>query len=254
MSISRVKDPSGIVWALYVSGPSKKEILLPIGNCVVYDVSKKCCLTASHVLKAAPSILKNNDTEIAAEFVCFMVGVRCGFPKPLRYEVIDSIEILPEVTVLYLSSYSHGDNKIFPNEQAFIPDTKPVNILWPVLISGYPTSIQNSNIQPDEDKMELIYKGSQIYDYHVSGIVAGYYHDSAPFFIDSNLLPVFVIDNAVLPGMSGCAVIRNTPQNHNIVGIVIKNIAVTSNNNSTPEVVHTLCVCISGLTVQEYLR
>ena len=260
----RVTNPSGIVWVLYNSGHSNKGILYPIGNCIVYDVKRKCCLTASHVLKKdaifESKFLESDDCkhlEIRPTFICFMVGLQCSSSKPLRFEVLNTVEILPEITALYLNHLSHGDNIPFPKEQAFIPDTKPVNILWPIIICGYPSSIQRFNCYPDNEFMELLYKGTPIYDYNISGIVAAYYHDSAPYFIDSDLLPVFVVDNGVLPGMSGCAVLRNTPMNNKIVGMVVKNIAI----NSSPEVedyfikkeknklVHSLCLCVADITI-----
>jgi len=245
----RIRNPSGILWALYASGPSKAGVLLPIGNCVVFDVMNKCFLTASHVLRAAPKRLKYAGVEIAPEFVCFMVGVRTDSAKLLRFEVVAHIEIVPEVTALYLSSHSHTYNVPFPAEQSFQPDSKPVDILWPVIMSGVPSSIQDFDIKPDQDMMEMEYKMSTIHEYHISGMVSGCYRTSAPYFIDSNLLPVFVVDNAVLPGMSGCAVFRNIANNHKIAGMVIKNITVGQKDANGPEIVQTLCVCSSDIEV-----
>ncbi|MEW6350836.1 MAG: hypothetical protein AB1646_17395 [Thermodesulfobacteriota bacterium] len=242
-------DPVGMVFAGYNSGPSRKGILLPVGSCLCFDASRRIILTASHVLEKIPATLPRMDVEIVPQHHSVLVGISLGDLGWRIFLVRDHVELLPEVTALYVDPVS-VDGKAFPGDMAFPVAGQPIHEFWPVHMIGYPASIQNYRTVPDEDMMEV-----QSYDcsnirYSVSGTVCAYFKNQCPHFIPTELLRAFTVDNGVLPGMSGGAVLSALPHKHEVVGMIVKNVAI-EDKTQTPGygLVHTLAVSIHDILV-----
>ena len=99
-------DPMGMVCAVFISGPSRKLIPVPIGSCVFFDPIAGVCLTASHVIEQGKIFQINSEhVEIKPTFVFFGVGVQINNEWQI-FRVAEHHEILTEVTALYIHNKS----------------------------------------------------------------------------------------------------------------------------------------------------
>jgi hypothetical protein len=242
-------DPVGMFYAGYRSGPRNVGLTLPLGSCLCFNAEKRIVLTATHILKNAPEKIENTPAEIKPKFINFLVGFHFGKQGWQLFLVKDTQEILPEVTALYIKEKSI-DGLDFPKSLKFPISQQQIKQFFPVFMVGYPASIQTSGLKPDKDMLEVFQDKPTAYNYVVSGIVSAYFSEHSPRFIHSDLLPAFVVDNAVLPGMSGGAVMKNIVNKYEVVGMTIKNIVIkNAQDNEAYNVIHTLAISLHDISV-----
>lgn len=228
----------------YKSGPSNMGLTVPIGSTIPYKVDPPIFLTASHILKHIPPELPAVNTEIKPVFINLVVGIHTNSGWEL-FLVNHSQEILPEVTALYLEKKSVAGNA-FPKSLGCPISRDEPKPMRPVHVMGYPASIQSVGLEPDPDLMEVTSQAPTAYHNIISGTVSAYYPDHCPEFIPKELLPAFTIDNAVIPGMSGGAVLLTQGRESLIVGMVIKNLKIIEDDY---HIVHSIAVATNDITI-----
>ena len=101
--------------------------------------------------------------------------------------------------------------------------------------------------------MELFFNKGFVSRYSVSGMISSYFDRYSPCFIDKKLLPCFVIDSGIVPGMSGGPVMFNLKKHKHhrkIIGMVIKNIHVNYGGQSEQyDIVHSLAVSLHDIRI-----